>query len=48
MPGISRTNLVFGKKEEILRVVEHEEEVHMMCEPEHSEYLDEEGEDADT
>ena len=35
------------KKEERLRVVEHEE-VHVMCEPEQGVYLEEEKEDADT
>ena len=39
---------VWVKKEEILRVVEHEEEVHMMCESEQGVYLKEEKEDADT
>ena len=36
------------KKEQRLRVAEHEEEVHMMCEPEQDGYLDKEKEDADT
>ena len=36
------------KEEERLREAEHEEEVHVMCEPEQGEYLDDEGEDVDT
>ena len=36
------------KEEERLRVDEHEEEVHMMCEPKQGVYLEEEKEDADT
>ena len=38
---------VWVKKEESLREADHEEEVHVMCEPDKGEYLDEEGEDAD-
>ena len=39
---------VWVNKEERLRAAEHEEEVHMMCEPEQGVYLEEEKEDADT
>ena len=34
---------VWVKKEERLKTIEREEEVHMMCEPKQVEYLDEEG-----
>ena len=36
------------KEEERLKEAEHEQEANVMCEPEQGEYLDEEGEDADT
>ena len=38
---------VWVNKEERLRESEHEEEVHVMCEPEQGEYLDEEEENDD-
>ena len=37
---------VWVKKEERLRAAEHEDEVHMMCEPKKGVYLEEEKEDA--